>query len=443
MKSCVESSSDKWEKIPSKLRILIVVPNFYPEIGSAAHIYFDLAKGFVKRGHEVDVITSYPRKYYLDNSKNNHEFQLDEVIHGISIHRCKYAILRDNIFMRGLEHFIISRVFFKKYKKLRKNFDVCLIYIPPIPLYYFAQKLKRYDGTPSVLNFQDFHPQELVDVGVIKNPIMLKIMEHIERESYRNADYITVLTEEGINFVVQRGGNPLKIKHLYNAVDLIENEKYQSIKTFKQEEGIENKFLITYAGILSYFQNIDQILDAAKKLIDNEDIIFYIIGDGNSKDHLIDRITNESIHNVKILPLQPREKYFNIINSSDVSLISLDSRMHTPCLPGKTINLMAFNQPIIAIVPEDSETADVIRKARCGMIVKPGDIDSISSNILYLKEHILERKIMGENGRNYLEDNMNLEKNLIVYEQIFHIFIRNSAFLSSSLQKSTDEYLEG
>ncbi len=144
MKSGVESASDiKLENKSSKLRILIVVPNFYPEIGSAAHIYFDLAKGFVKRGHEVDVITSYPRKYYLDNSKNEHEFQLDEVIHGISIHRCKYAILRDNIFMRGLEHFIISRVFFKRYKKLGKKFDICLIYIPTTSLILFCKKTEK------------------------------------------------------------------------------------------------------------------------------------------------------------------------------------------------------------------------------------------------------------------------------------------------------------
>ena len=48
-----------------------MVANFIPEIGSAAHIYFDLAKVFVKRGHEVDVITSYPRKFYLDENDKN------------------------------------------------------------------------------------------------------------------------------------------------------------------------------------------------------------------------------------------------------------------------------------------------------------------------------------------------------------------------------------
>ena len=32
-------------------------------------------------------------------------------------------------------------------------------------LYQLAQNIKKYDGTPSILNYQDFHPQELIDVN--------------------------------------------------------------------------------------------------------------------------------------------------------------------------------------------------------------------------------------------------------------------------------------
>ena len=48
---------------------------------------------------------------------------------------------------------------------MNKEFDACLMYIPPLPLYQLAQNIKKYDGTPSILNYQDFHPQELIDVN--------------------------------------------------------------------------------------------------------------------------------------------------------------------------------------------------------------------------------------------------------------------------------------
>ena len=271
-----------------------------------------------------------------------------------------------------------------------------------------------------MLNYQDFHPQELTDVGVMKNKLMIKIMEHIEKKSYENADYITVLSKGGIDYVVKRGGDPNKIKHIYNGVLLSDFERYQMKKDFKKKEGVENKILISYSGILSPFQGVGNILDAAKKLSEYDDLIFYIVGDGMLKDHLENRIRDEKIFNVKLLPLQPREEYFNITNSSDISTVSLDDRMKAPCLPGKLINLLALKQPIIAIVPNDSETARVIQKAKCGVVVEPGNTEELERSILKLKDNIEFRQELGDNGRKFLEENMILEKNVAVYEEIFN-----------------------
>lgn len=403
------------------MKILIVVANFVPEIGSAAHIYFDLAKAFVKRGHQVDVITSYPRDFYLNEKDRGIEHPLNETIEGIEVHRCKYLAIRDNIIVRGLEHFVLPKLYFKTYKELNKKFDVCLMYIPPLPLYYLARKIKKYDGTPSVLNYQDFHPKELVDVGILKNPVMIKIMEHIERASYKNADFITVLSPGGINYVVERGGDMNKIRHIFNGVLLSELDKCLIRKDFKEQEKIQNKFLISYAGILSLFQNIDTILDVAKELSNQTDIVFYIIGDGIFKNDLEKRIKDEVISNVRLLPLQPREEYFNIVNSSDISLILLDERMETPCLPGKTANLIASKQPIIAIAPEESETTRFVKTIHCGFSVEPGNTKQLVDVILKLKNDEKQRKKCGENGRTFLESNMNFEKSSMEYETIFNI----------------------
>jgi len=401
------------------MKLLLVVPYFVPEIGSTAHIHYDLAKGFVKSGHEVDVITSHPRPFNMVGSDQDREFPNDETVEGIHIHRCRHPVTRDNIVVRGLEHFYLPLYYFSKYRQLKKKFDVCLMHIPPLPLYYLAREIKRYDGTPSVLNIQDFHPQELMDVGVLRNPAIVKILEHIEHRSYKNADYITVMSEGGIRYVVDRGADQKRVSHIFNSVSPSEFSGLVQRKDFKEREGVEGKFLISYAGILSPFQGIDNILDTAKALQDHGDIIFYIAGDGMEIGHLEARIHLEEINNARLLPLLPRSEYFNLVNSSDLSFVSLDERMKAPCLPGKMINLMACSQPIIAMVAEESETADVVRKAGCGIVVKPGDVAGIRSAILRLKEDASLRAAMGSNGRRYLEENMSLEKNVALYEEIF------------------------
>ena len=405
------------------MKILMVVAYFPPEIGSAAHVYSDLARAFIKRGHDVDIITSYPREYNLNNADRSKEFPLEETMDGISVHRVKHPHTRDNIIIRGLEHFLLPGYYFKKYRQLQKKFDVCLFYIPPLPLYYLAKKIKRHDGTSSVLNFQDFHPQELTDVGVLKNPVMIKILERIERDTYKNADYITVLSHGGVDYIEKRGGNHEKISHVYNGLLLSDHEKNFSQHTFKKKEGIENKFLISYAGILSPFQGMDNILDAAGQLLDNPDVIFYIVGDGMIKDRLAQRINNENLTNVKLMPLQPRDEYYNIINSSDINLISLDERMKAPCVPGKTINLFASGRPVIAIVAGDSETAYVMDLIDKDLVIQPGDISALKNIILRLKNDCSLKTKVSMAQRHFFEETMSLEGNVIAYESIFEKLI--------------------
>lgn len=312
---------------------------------------------------------------------------------------------------------------------MNEKFDVCLMYIPPLPLYQLAQKIKKYDGTPSVLNYQDFHPQELMDVnygGIKRNYPMIKILEYMERESYKTADYITVLSDGGIDYVVNKGADPSKVTRIFNGTNLSDIEKYKTKKDFKFKEGIEDKFLVSYVGILSPFQGIDNILDVALELKDNDEIVLYIVGDGMIKEDLKKSIKNEYISNVKLISFQPREEYFNIVNSSDISFVSLDERMIAPCLPGKLTNLLALKQPIIGIVAPQSETASFIRKVNCGILVQPGDVDGIKNVVLKMKDNPELRKRFGENGRKFIENRMNLSKNVEVYNKIFNNLVRGN-----------------
>jgi colanic acid biosynthesis glycosyl transferase WcaI len=137
------------------------------------------------------------------------------------------------------------------------------------------------------------------------------------------------------------------------------------------------------------------------------------------RSRLESRIAEEHLDNVRLLPLQPRDEYFNIISSSDLSIVSLDSRMRAPCIPGKMINLLATSQPILAMVSQDSETSRFVKEARCGFIVEPRDIESMRQKILELKDNDALKKELGRNGRNYLEKYMRIELVCAQYEKIF------------------------
>jgi len=400
------------------LRLLIVLSNFVPEIGSAQHIYFDLATALVKRGHEVDVITSYPREENLDKKDMGREFPLEETINGIHVHRVKHSTSgRDNVVMRGLEHYRIPLAYYGEYKRLHKKFDACLIFIPPLPLYYFARRIKQRDGVPTILNYQDFHPQELVDVGMLTIKPVIKVMEYMERQSYRNADYITTMSKAGIGFINDRVRRQDNIACIYNSVNLAEFNGLK--KDFKAKEGIQDKFLVSYAGIFSPFQGLDDVLDAAKLMKDQKDIVFYLVGDGMVKKHLMDRVSTEGLDNVRILPLQPRDEYFNVINSSDINVVTLDKRMSAPALPGKFINLLGVRRPILANIPRGNDVGQIVKDYDCGIVTEPGNPEQICAAVMKLKADSKYREECGARGWMFLQEEMNLDKNVEVYEGIF------------------------
>ncbi|MCX6750574.1 MAG: glycosyltransferase, partial [Candidatus Pacearchaeota archaeon] len=157
---------------------------------------------------------------------------------------------------------------------------------------------------------------------------------------------------------------------------------------------------------------------AAKGLTEYKDIIFYLVGDGMIKTHLETRIQNENIENIRLLPLQDRDEYFNIVNSSDLCLISLDERMRAPCFPGKTINLLAAGKPIIAITDRRSETARIISEADCGEVIEPNDITGLQNSIVRFYSSPQQGIIFGEHGRHFLERNMSLKNSVQFYEKI-------------------------
>ena len=136
----------------------MVVAYFVPEVGSAAHLYFDLSRALVRMGHEVHVITTYPRDFNLP-MENDGEVPINEEIEGIIIHRVIYNNYRDSIFLRGIEHYTLWRKYLQRALDLKIEFDSCIIYLPPLSLAKFSRELFKEMGVKSILNFQDFHPQ--------------------------------------------------------------------------------------------------------------------------------------------------------------------------------------------------------------------------------------------------------------------------------------------
>lgn len=395
---------------------------FPPEIGSASHLFHDFANELTKRGHSVTVVTTFPRKYNLNNDQifllSNYAGKLliHENIDGIQIIRVRnMPIPRDSVFLRGLEHFLapISILL----GGLFAEADVIIVYSPPLPLGLAGIILSMLKKSKLIVNIQDLYPQAAIDLGLIQNKILIKIFLIIEKLVYSLADHITVHSLGNKEHVLEKSSQA-NVTVIPNWCDSA-IEHMTDFANAKHYFNLEGYFVVTYAGIMSYSQDIDTIIKAAELLKFNKNIKFLLVGDGPKKLEI--EKCAEKLDNVILLPYQPKEKYSMLLSASDICLVTLDANcVKTPVVPRKLNDITFAGKPVIANVPLEGDVARIIRESNCGYCIEPKNSEALSNIILKLYNNPQLVASLGKNGSEYAKKYFSIDSCCSQYEKLFY-----------------------
>lgn len=263
-------------------RILFLVSSFPPEI-STGRLEYQLSQSFKRNGHSVTVVTAFPRRYLVDHPQRHAgRLLFVEYSDGLRVIRMGPEFSdRDNLSMRGFEYFFEFFSFFVGGFVSGKT-DIIVCSSPPLTLALAAYFLGKIKHAPVIVRIGDLHPQELVDMGMIKSGLLVGLLERIERFVYRTVDFFTVLSEGYKMHMLRRGAASNKICVVPNWGNPEELKTLKNSKRDSREHA--RKFQVVYAGTISWFQDIETMVDAASLLRDNKDIHFLIVGDGPQRN---------------------------------------------------------------------------------------------------------------------------------------------------------------
>ncbi|MEM3605023.1 MAG: glycosyltransferase family 4 protein [Candidatus Bathyarchaeia archaeon] len=420
------------------MNIAIIVNNFHPEIGSAADLFYQLAIEFQKRGHLVNVFTTEPRYYNLGTSLKE-KFLLQAGLKGkgklynveqirpmLNVYRVKllpliYPRSGKNAFFRELEHVLQPITFLTMTNHIAKS-DIILIYSPPLLLGYLGVILGKLLNIPTVVNVQDIHPDAVVDLGLLKSSFLVSFFEQIERQMYKYAKAITVHSDGNKEIVMKHNINPQKVFVIFNACYIPPDEVLCDGEFFRRRYCLEDKFIVTYAGTMSFSQDLDTIIIAAKILSNsNKEITFILAGDGPQRHNLELLSKKLKVSNILFLPFQGGNDYWRLLSASDVCLVSLKkSKVKTPVVPRKLEDIMASGKPVIANVPLDGDVKKFIEKANCGMVIESENPHSLAEAIQKMYDMPKEVRLQyGRNGRLYAIQNFSTQVIAKQYETLF------------------------
>jgi glycosyltransferase involved in cell wall biosynthesis len=151
-------------------------------------------------------------------------------------------------------------------------------------------------------------------------------------------------------------------------------------------------------GIVS---GADVLIGVANEFSGDPGIVFLFVGEGRAKERIQE--LGRSLPNVRLFGFQPRENLSEMLSSADVGVMTLLPGRGRTSVPSKMFGYMAVGVPVLASCDPDSDSAEMIREAKCGEVVPPGDPLAISSALRRLRSDIPARHSAGQRGRAYLE----------------------------------------
>lgn len=384
--------------LTKKKKILVICQYYKPEPFRIS----DICEEMVRRGHEVQVVTGYPNYpegiLYEGYGKGKH---IDEIINGVKVHRC-FTVPRETGIVKRLINYYSYAFTSTKYVLSSElvtsdemPFDVVFCnQLSPVMMAYAAIAYKKKYKVPVVMYCLDLWPESLVAGGITRKSAIYKFYHHVSKKIYKQMDTILITSRMFSNYLRSEFEiKDFKIEYLPQYAE----EIFEQIPQ-KENDGVYN---FVFAGNVGAIQSVETVIKAAKMLRDDP-VNFYIVGGGSDLERLQELA--KDIDNVFFYGRRPLEEMPYFYAKADALLVTLAADpILSLTLPGKVQSYMAVGKPIIGAI--DGETKHIIKEAGCGYCGKAESIEELVNNIKMFIKKDTDRISMGENARNYYEEN--------------------------------------
>jgi len=241
-----------------------------------------------------------------------------------------------------------------------------------------------------------------------------RLGEFLARIAYKVSSAITPISPGYVKVICGKYGvNHEKVHVIRAGVDL---SKFDLNCKF---DGDKKVFTVLYTGAFSLAYDFDQVLLAAKKLENVDDVEFVLQGGGELVGRLEDKVKRWKLRNVKIVDrIVSRDEVAKLLAEADALILPLrDFGAPYLGLSSKLYEYQAAGKPIICCT--EGEPARYVEDAKSGIVVKPGDYEALAKAILYLRENRSIAERLGDSGRRYVENNLSIEKIGLKMKKLF------------------------
>ncbi|MCA9396456.1 MAG: glycosyltransferase family 4 protein, partial [Candidatus Omnitrophica bacterium] len=256
------------------MKILLVNQAYYPDRVASAVYLTEYAEHVARQGHDVTVLAS---RFGYDDHKQ--VFRMSEKINGVKIIRTgSLTISQGNRTARIINALFLNIAFAWKLMSFKKHDCVVAMTSPPliafVTLIFTHMKRGRF-----VYWLLDINPDQAIRAGWIQEKTFrTHLLQKVLHFTLKGSDLIIVLDEYMKKNIVRKKIDSRKVKVHSLWPNSSNSRHYPSQSDLKKKMGLQDKFVVLYAGNHSVCHPLDTLLDCAKDFKDDSSVAFLFVG---------------------------------------------------------------------------------------------------------------------------------------------------------------------
>jgi colanic acid biosynthesis glycosyl transferase WcaI len=405
---------------PSQLSRKFIFVNrfFYPDHSATAQMLSDLAFTLAEQGERIAIIAS--RQTYQNPRAN---LPARELIRGVEVHRIATTNFgRGALGGRAVDISTFYATAALKLLELAKEGDVIVAKTDPPLLSLVVHRVAALKRARLVNWLQDVYPEVARELGVrALGGAVGGALTAWRNQSLMGAHKNIVLGERMAEHLQTARVPSAKIAIIPNWSDEEAiSPLSHTVNSLRAQWGLEGKYVVGYSGNLGRAHEYATMLGAAKRLKDDPDIVFLMIGGGHHVDGLQSAATSAGLSNLLFKPYQPLSALSASLSTADIHWISLRPEVEGLIVPSKVYGILAAGRPILAVTDPNGEIARLVRSQGCGLQVSPGDAVGFADAVQFLARNPDRAAVLGAAARTAAVTTYSRRKSLSKWRDVLH-----------------------
>ncbi|MBO0842695.1 MAG: glycosyltransferase family 4 protein, partial [Nocardioides sp.] len=391
--------------IRSRLKVTLLGINYAPEPTGIAPYTSKLAAGLRDRGHQVQVVTTFPHypQWRLPDATG---WSRSDRLSGVDVKRVRHYVPSDpgSSAKRAL-----SEVSFGLRAVASPWHDPDVLICPSPALLSTAVAMARTSlgKRPAVgVIVQDLYSAGVTEASGRTGALAQRLAQGLgalEGRVLRDADGVAVIHDRFRDRIVERFGiNAHRVSVIRNWTHQEPPAPFDRFAFRARMGWSPAETVVLHSGAMGAKQDLAGVVRAARLAeAEKQRIRFVLLGGGGQRAQLEELAAGCST--IDFVDPLPGEAYGQALAAADVLLVHERPGLLEMAVPSKLTSYFASGRPVLAATEPASITADEVRASGAGTIVASGDPGALLDAVGHLVADPLRADLIGARGPLYCQ----------------------------------------